>query len=65
MNNNTYDRSIQSVIQADDEIPGCEVYRQRLIDEFRDTVFSALKYDPEAWKVRGPREISKVKLTLI
>ena len=65
VSNNTYDRSIQSVIQADDEIPGCEVYRQRLIDEFRDTVFSPLKYDPEAWKVRGPREISKVKLTLI
>ena len=41
------------------------LYRQQLIDEFRDTVFSPLKYDPEAWKVPGPREISKVKLTLI
>ena len=41
------------------------MYRQRLIGKFCDTVFSPLKYDPEAWKVRAPCEISKGKLTLI
>ena len=51
---NTWGRSIQSVIQADGEIPGCEVCREHLIDEFRYTIFSPLKYDPEAWEERGP-----------
>ena len=61
--NDFYKHSIQSVIQADDEHPDCARYRELIMQEFRESVFTPLKFKENRWVKRGPKEISQVKLT--
>ena len=61
--NPLYSRTIRSVIQGDEQYPGTEKYRQRIEENFRQSIFTSKKRsDVTAAQLKARGEFGTVRL---